>query len=102
MNRPQFLTSIIGWLRQGYPNGVPELDYVPLVALLCRRLSDEEVVAVTEALIEQGQEPIDRVGIGVLITRLTDEMPLESDIARVSAHLAAGGWPLEDPASGSE
>ncbi|SDD65085.1 DUF3349 domain-containing protein [Rhodococcus tukisamuensis] len=97
MNRPQFLTSIIGWLRKGYPNGVPEQDYVPLIALLCRRLSDEEVVAVTDALIEQGQAPIDRVEIGVLITRLTDEMPLESDIARVSEHLTTGGWPHEDP-----
>ena len=28
------LNSIVGWLRTGYPHGVPEQDYVPLLALL--------------------------------------------------------------------
>ncbi|MFD4294315.1 DUF3349 domain-containing protein [Rhodococcus sp. NPDC058505] len=97
MSRPPFLASIIGWLRAGYPNGVPEQDYVPLIALLRRRLSDDEVRTVTDALLLQGQDTIDRVDIGVLITKVTDEMPLEPDIARVTAHLTAGGWPLEGP-----
>lgn len=98
MSLPPFVTSILGWLRAGYPNGVPEQDYVPLIALLRRRLSDEEVRAVTDALVDQTDSPIDRVDIGVLITKVTDEMPLESDVARVRTHLAAGGWPLADSA----
>lgn len=100
MSLPPFLTSILGWLRAGYPNGVPEQDYVPLIALLRRRLSDDEVRAVTDALAAQPTSAIDPVDIGVLITKVTDEMPLESDIARVRAHLAAGGWPLADPWEG--
>ncbi|GAA4486487.1 DUF3349 domain-containing protein [Rhodococcus olei] len=98
MSLPPFLTSILGWLRAGYPNGVPEQDYVPLIALLRRRLSDDEVRTVTDALVDQWPSPIDRVDIGVLITKVTDEMPLESDVARVQAHLVACGWPPADTA----
>ncbi|TQF68651.1 DUF3349 domain-containing protein [Rhodococcus spelaei] len=97
MALPPLLTSILGWLRAGYPNGVPEQDYIPLIALLRRRLSDDEVRTVTDALMNQASSHIDRIDIGVLITKVTDEMPLESDVERVRAHLAAGGWPLDDP-----
>jgi Protein of unknown function (DUF3349) len=31
------LTKIVGFLRAGYPEGVPDGDYIPLVALLRRR-----------------------------------------------------------------
>ena len=41
MNR--FLTSIVAWLRAGYPDGVPQTDYIPLLALLSRRLTNDEV-----------------------------------------------------------
>lgn len=94
---PAFLTSILDWLRAGYPQGVPDTDYVPLLALLTRRLSDDEIQAVMDALIADGQIPADRAGIAVTITKVTDEMPREEDVARVRARLAAGGWPLADP-----
>lgn len=99
---PSFLASIINWLRLGYPDGVPEQDYVPLFALLSRRLSTDEVHQIAEAIIRrnQGEEVVDGstiVDIGVQITKLTDEMPREEDIARVRAKLAAAGWPLADP-----
>lgn len=97
MSLPPFLTSIVGWLRAGYPNGVPEQDYVPLFALLARRLSEDEVDAVADALVEEGDLPIEKTDIAVLITKVTNEMPLESDVERVGSHLAAGGWPLADP-----
>jgi hypothetical protein len=29
LSLPSFLTSVIDWLREGYPNGIPEQDYVP-------------------------------------------------------------------------
>jgi len=34
MALPPFLTSVIQWLRAGYPEGVPDVDYIPLFALL--------------------------------------------------------------------
>ncbi|MFY2789874.1 DUF3349 domain-containing protein [Rhodococcus sp. KRD162] len=94
---PSFLHSIVGWLRGGYPDGVPESDYIPLLAILTRRLSEEEVQSVMDALIADGRLPADKAGISVTITKITNEMPREEDIDRVRANLAAGGWPLADP-----
>lgn len=92
------LTSVVGWLRAGYPEGVPERDYLPLFALLRRQLSEDEVREVTAALADAGRsDPVSHADIGVLITKTTNEMPLEADVARVSARLAAGGWPLAQP-----
>ncbi|CCQ15185.1 putative uncharacterized protein [Rhodococcus sp. AW25M09] len=99
MALPSFLHSILGWLRFGYPDGVPEADYVPLLALLTRRLSDDEVQSVMDALIADGRLPADKAGISVTITKITNEMPREEDVDRVRANLAAGGWPLAEPFS---
>lgn len=60
--------SVLNWLRAGYPHGVPDPDYVPLFALLARRLPEADVRQVANALIEQGAIPADRVDVGVLIT----------------------------------
>lgn len=90
MTRPSFLDSIVGWLREGYPQGVPEQDYVPLLALLHRRLTDDEVAAVVNELVSTGQVPVDSVDIGTSITKITDELPSEDDIDRVREHLPAG------------
>jgi hypothetical protein len=96
---PPFLTSIIEWLRAGYPEGVPEQDYVPLFALLSRRLSEDEVDQVAHTLVDDGDLPISKTDIAVLITKITNEMPLEQDIDRVRRHLETGGWPLTGPAT---
>jgi len=96
----KFLTSIVAWLRAGYPDGVPPTDYFPLLALLSRRLSNDEVKAVARALMHRGE--FDNVDIGVLITQFTDEMPSPDDIERVRARLAAKGWPLDDTRDGEE
>ena len=96
MPLPPFLTSVVGWLRAGYPNGVPEADFVPLLALLARRLSNDEVQQVSEALIRSETLPTDDTDIGVVITRVTDELPREEDVQRVRARLMATGWPVAD------
>ncbi|MEE2034508.1 DUF3349 domain-containing protein [Rhodococcus chondri] len=94
---PPLLASIVEWLRAGYPDGVPEQDYVPLLALLTRRLSEDEVDQVADALAEDGDLPISRIDIAVLITKVTNDMPLERDIDRVRRHLESGGWPTAEP-----
>lgn len=98
MNR--FLTRIVAWVTAGYPEGVPGPDRVPLMALLSRRLTDDEVADVARALIDRGE--FDHVDIGVLITSITDELPSPDDIERVRARLAAHGWPLDDPRDSGE
>jgi hypothetical protein len=91
----RFLAKIIAWVNAGYPEEVPGPDRVPLLALLKRRLIDEEVNAVAQDLIDRGKfEPVD---IGVLITQITAQMPSAEDIERVRQRLAAKGWPLDDP-----
>ena len=90
-----FLTKIVSWIKAGYPEGVPQPDQVPLFALLRRRLSDDEVKAVAQALIDRGE--FDHVDIGVLITEIIDGLPAPDDVERVRTKLAAYGWPLDDP-----
>ena len=98
MNR--FLTSIVAWLRAGYPEGIPPTDYFPVLALLSRRLSNHEVKAVAHELMQQ--DNADDIDIGVLITQMTDELPKPDDIERVRSRLAAKGWPLDDARNGEE
>lgn len=98
---PSFLTAVVGWLRAGYPDGVPESDYIPLVAVLARRLTPDEVHAVAGELGRQGQLPIDDIDIGMLITKITNELPREADVNRVRSRLVLGGWPLADPRTAS-
>jgi Protein of unknown function (DUF3349) len=91
----RFLNSVVSWLRAGYPEGVPPTDTFALLALLTRRLSDDEVKLVANALKERGD--FDKIDIGVLISKLTDELPSEDDIERVRTRLIAkGGWPSDE------
>jgi hypothetical protein len=96
----KFLAKIVAWITAGYPEGVPGPDRVPLLALLRRRLTDDEVKAVAKALINRSE--FDQVDIGVLITEVTDELPTPDDIERVRNRLAAKGWPLDDPHDAEE
>ncbi|GED99687.1 hypothetical protein nbrc107696_01340 [Gordonia spumicola] len=100
MERHSFLSAIRAWLRAGYPEGVPQGDYVPLFALLRRQLSEEEIhqVAIDMIAADRPLDAIDRVDIGVQISKVTDELPRDEDIERVRATLENAGWPFdEDP-----
>jgi len=87
---------IVGFLRAGYPEGVPTRDYVPLLALLRRRLSDDEVITVATEVLSGRNGPVDGTDVRVAITKLTDEMPSPEDTERVKQRLAAVGWPVSD------
>jgi hypothetical protein len=96
MALPPFLSSIIGWLRAGYPEGVPDVDYIPLFALLGSELTDAEVSEIADALANES-DPESAAAIRKAIGDVTHEQVLDSDVARVRSHLAAGGWPLAKP-----
>lgn len=85
------VTRIVRWLRAGYPAGLPEQDFVPLLALLRRRLSDEEVAEVAAGLTAEA--PASRVDVGTAIAEVTSELPSEEDIERVRRSLVELGWP---------
>ena len=91
------LARVLGFLRVGYPDGVPYADQVPLLALLRRRLSDDEVVALAEELAATGPLTVDGTDIRVAITKLTNEMPSAEDTARVKQLLIDAGWPVSEP-----
>jgi succinylarginine dihydrolase len=81
------VTRMVAFVRAGYPRGVLEPHYVPLLALLRRRLSDEEVAAVAAHLAGRGESKIYAADIGVAITRITDELPSPADLDRVQRRL---------------
>lgn len=96
MALPDVLARIVKFLRAGYPNGVPSTDYIPLLALLKRRLTDDEIVTVANELATHGRLPVDGGDIRVAVTKMTDDMPEPQDIDRVTAQLASIGWPVAD------
>jgi hypothetical protein len=96
MALPPFLNSIIGWLRAGYPEGVPSVDYIPLFALLGSQLTNGEVAEIAEELAKES-DPDSAQAIRDAIETVTHEQPNDADVARVKARLAAGGWPLAKP-----
>jgi hypothetical protein len=96
--RSNFVVRTLDWLRAGYPSGVPRGDYVALLGLLRRKLTDQEVRQIATELAELAEdgERITTADVEKLIYQATLDEPADSDIARVSARLAAGGWPLAD------
>jgi Protein of unknown function (DUF3349) len=90
------VASVVAFLRAGYPTGMPVVGYAPLLALLPRRVSDDETRLIISKLVP-GRRPVDNVDVGVEITRVTHEMPLPDDIERVQRRLTAIGWPGGHP-----
>jgi len=101
MALPSFLRQIVGWLRAGYPEGVPSVDYIPLFALLGSQLTSDEVKTIA-AELENSTDPDSAEAIRTAIKDVTRARPSDADIARVRARLAAGGWPLAPPQRVSE
>lgn len=91
------LTRIVAFLRAGYPEGVPANHYVPLLALLRRRLCDDEVLAVATELMSTGHTPVQGTDVRVAISKLAADMPSSEDTERVKRRLVAAGWPVTDP-----
>jgi hypothetical protein len=91
-------SRVVDWLRAGYPAGVPKQDYVALLGLLRRKLTDVEVHQIAGELVSLAQQGADITTADVqrLINEATLDSPSSEDVARVSSHLAAGGWPLAD------
>lgn len=89
------LRGVMDWLLAGYPSGIPPKDYVPVLALLRRRLTEDEVRQVAEEIATMRPEGTS-TDIAVSISKITDALPSTDDLARVEARLnEAHGWPAE-------
>jgi len=100
-DRSSFVIRAVEWLRKGYPAGVPRQDYVALLGLLQRKLTEAEVRQIANDLAGQsllnGGEPVTTEDIEQMIHESVLKPADAEDVVRVSARLAAGGWPLVDP-----
>ena len=96
MELPPVLKRVVDWLRAGYPEGVPDVDYLPLFALLGSELTNHDVELIAEEL-ELSSNPQSAEAIKKAITEVTNTKPSDADVNRVRARLAGAGWPLAKP-----
>jgi hypothetical protein len=94
------LSSILDWLRAGYPEGVPGPDRVPLLALLrATPLTDDQIKEVVRNITADGSTAIadgsiNDDEIATFISDVTEHDAGPENVQRVAAKLAAAGWPL--------
>ena len=95
---PSFFQSVLGWLHRGYPDGIPRTDYYPLLALLKRTLSEDEVVQAAFSVLRDSDpdDPVSAEQIRAAIRETTEKEPTVEEINQVAARLAMVGWPLSD------
>lgn len=93
-----FVDNVVGWLHEGYPHGVPPKDYFPLLALLMRSLTEEEVVKAARTIVRAGDAdtPVTEAQIRDAVHEVIETEPNPEEIHQVAARLASVGWPLEN------
>ena len=93
------LAKIIGWLRAGYPEGVPQSDYVALFGILHRSLTPTEVEQVV-AQLRQGEGGLDGTVPEKVVRRAIRQMVHQEaspeDIERVMHRIDAARAELAD------
>ena len=89
------LENVLAWLREGYPEGVPPKDYFPLLALLKRSLTEEEVIEAAQSILKKNDtETVTEDEIRMAVQSVIDKEPNPEEIHQVAARLASVGWPL--------
>ena len=100
MTTTSLLSSILTWLRAGYPQGVPGPDRVPLLALLrATPLTEEQIKEVVRNITAEGSTALADGEIGqdeiaAFIKDVSHHDAGPENVQRVAAKLAAAGWPL--------
>jgi hypothetical protein len=91
--------NIVGWLHRGYPEGVPPKDYFPLLALLKRSLTEEQVVNAAQTVLRgNDSDTVTEAEIRDAISQVIEKEPNPEELHQVAARLASVGWPLAAPA----
>ena len=100
MTTTSLLSSILDWLRAGYPEGVPGPDRVPLLALLrATPLTEDQIKEVVHNITADGSAALADGEIGedeiaAFIRDVSHHDAGPENVQRVAAKLAAAGWPL--------
>lgn len=87
------ISSLVAFLRFRYPAIAPPVGYAPVLALLPRRMSDEEISVIATRLRMVGRRAMGRVDVGVEITR---GPPANSRYPMTSTGLAADSFRSSD------
>jgi ribonuclease I len=89
------LDNILGWLHEGYPEGVPPKDYFALLALLKRSLTEEEVITAAQSILRtSNSDTVTEDEIRRAVQGVIDKEPNPEEIHQVASRLASVGWPL--------
>jgi ribonuclease I len=89
------LGNILGWLHEGYPEGVPPKDYFALLALLKRSLTEEEVITAAQSILRKSNsDTVTEDEIRTAVQGVIDKEPNPEEIHQVASRLASVGWPL--------
>ena len=92
------MDRVLSWLHDGYPDGVPPKDYFPLLALLNRSLTEEQLVKVAQTVLRSNSsDAVSPTEIRLAIEQVTAKEPNPEEIHQVAARLASVGWPLAMP-----
>ena len=91
-----YFQSVLDWLHKGYPDGVPQTDYDPLLALLARSLEEDDVVKASWAVLRDSHpdNPVTEDQIRQAVRDVIATEPNANEINQVAARLALVGWPL--------
>ena len=96
---PGVMDNILGWLHRGYPEGVPQKDYFPLLALLKRSLTEEEVIKAAQSILKStDSDTVTLDAIRTAVQAVIEKEPNPEEIHQVASRLASVGWPLAAPA----
>ncbi len=96
---------VLRWLRAGRPDGVAPGDYVAVVAVLHKGLTEAEAEEVATALVDEGyydDELISLDEIHEVIAARVPEQASQEDIERVSELLAKAGINLDADVPGAD
>jgi hypothetical protein len=92
------MARVLSWLRAGYPEGIPPNDYPPVLGVLSRNLTEADIETIADQLalqsVSDGDVPVTADDVRAMVREHAFQQATPDDVARVSAKLAAGGWPL--------
>jgi hypothetical protein len=94
---PNIARRIVGWLNAGYPEGVDPRDFPAVLAVLERRLTEadlDEIAGDLAAASGRSGRAITAEDVQRMVHEHAFQNATPQDMFRVSARLAAGGWPL--------
>jgi hypothetical protein len=93
------MDNVLAWLHEGYPEGVPQKDYFPLLALLKRSLTEDEVISAAQSILRSTDaDTVTEAEIRRAVHAVIEKEPNPEEIHQVASRLASVGWPLATPA----